>query len=300
MATNAIIGVWTDYSQDNHFLGWTLTLSSPWGPLLTSTQTVLIGFAGAAVWSITAFIIHQWRVTSTLSPSKHQAQVLLRNTQSAPVTVWTLLCMSCTWRKASLLYLGIAPALIAAIFILAGVFVVKVASPASEVNNVRIRSDQCGTVNVSSASTFSEAQAFAGKNANDSRVAATYVDTCYHTNAGLGCAVLPKQFINVTSTLTQCPFDDQSRCTQQPLRLDSGYMNSNKDLGINTADHVDVRMVTTCSVITVKDVVDERPDESSIDSVILLINLGPILGVSNWTYPYPSRYVNSSLGYTVS
>ncbi|KAI1769869.1 hypothetical protein F4818DRAFT_311894 [Hypoxylon cercidicola] len=72
------------------------------------------------------------------------------------------------------------------------------------------------------------------------------------TTAGKDCDFFTTHNINWTANwLAKCPFDE-SMCVGPAMQLDTGRINSNIILGINSPlqDQVDFRKITTCAPIT--------------------------------------------------
>jgi hypothetical protein len=100
---------------------------------LVSAAAIVVQIIGFSAWTIIAFAIHQQRAVSGLRDEYDaQLQVLLRNTQAADSTSWSIFSLGRTWqgRKQkvwrSAAPLSLLPALLYAAFIVAGVFVGQV------------------------------------------------------------------------------------------------------------------------------------------------------------------------------
>ena len=110
-----------------------LTLLRQLRSQLVSAAAILVQVIGFSAWTILAFAIHQQRsVPGVRDEFDAQLQVLLRNTQAADSTAWGIFSLGRTWHGRrpkvwrSAAPLSLLPALLYAIFIVAGVFVGQV------------------------------------------------------------------------------------------------------------------------------------------------------------------------------
>ena len=307
----AKIGFWIDHSH-NPILGATVTLSTRDGSLLISGLTQLVALAGGAVWAIMAFTLHEWRTSSSAKDALfYQEQVVLRNSTTGPGDVWQLLQMGHAWRKKGAkarrrtFGLLLFPLLIWSAFTVAGLFVSRITTPGYKANNVLMKPGTCGFTSIDG-TTQSGIFANANRVANDTSVARAYAQKCYAADKGTpGCASLPVQSLNYTvDTAASCPFDG-SRCIGGAfgaLQIDSGWIDSHHDLGINAraSDRVQVRLVNTCSVIHYSDLLTVIPDNTTDGAFdFYRFFLGPIVDVSNYTIQYSTHTVNDLVAYTI-
>ena len=144
--------------------------------------------------------------------------------------------------------------------------------------------------------------------------AAQYAEACYPGNSSASitsCDVFRKPFLAFDSSHADaCPFGDNLCITNHtsPLTLDTGLLDSGRDLGINTPDnqHLQYRKLTTCSPInatghtTIVNITsDDTPYPAVSGDTIILYNLGDTPGETNYTWLYNIHSVISQTGWTV-
>jgi hypothetical protein len=132
----------------------------------------------------------------------------------------------------------------------AGLFVSKVVDTGSQ--TVLIQSHNCGNANLTyDDGQKSEMLTVSNKVLSDMNVAWNYAHACYRENADPLDCKMPRPQLNVTFLYnTTCPFPGLRLYSDNAaFSVDSGLLNSNKDLGINarTSDQVNYRRVTTCA-----------------------------------------------------
>lgn len=259
-------GVWVNWSKGS-LMGSTLTVNEYHASILSPALALFVSIAGAQLWGVFQFALHQFRATaSARSLLYHQQQIILRNTSTDLNTLWRLIRVAIAWRhqpdahalKVSLPLVFWAT-LHFALIALAGLF----SSWALEAGNeVLSRSPHCGY--------FSNAyqNQLANPNISDpevvrlnmqegnwmnSRFVAVqqHVDLCYQNPQE--CAGLVVQ--NLTSTWriieNGCPFD-QAVCHPDidgSIAFDTGYISSSAALGLNTKkeDRISFRMLAECA-----------------------------------------------------
>jgi hypothetical protein len=155
-------------------------------------------------------------------------------------------------------FFSLPPFLVFAAFNAAGVFISEVAGPTYETNNVRIKRSRCGIWSYDT-STVEGSRAENLKVTNDTIAGRQYAKTCYQSNATLNdCALFPVQNLPYVTALVQCPFgadpsgvDSCITDLSQALQMDTGFLDSDRYLGINAApnDRVLIRNVVTCSPV---------------------------------------------------
>lgn len=96
---NVYIGVWTNWSR-GRVMGSTLTLTKSNGNLLIAFTAFFVGFMSSRAWRIVSFCLH--RLYSTTEPRDalhHQRQAVLRNSETAGWSFWTLGQIAWAWRR---------------------------------------------------------------------------------------------------------------------------------------------------------------------------------------------------------
>ena len=138
-------------------------------------------------------------------------------------------------------------------FAAAGILSSKVTTAKSE---VLLRSDLCGIWHRPSASNWDrgslETIKYEAYMTDDAKRSAQFVSECYNTSLA-NCDTYGRRPLSfTTSTHTSCPFDPTMCNDNIVARLDSGYVDSLYDLGINShpSGRVAFRKITQCSPIT--------------------------------------------------
>ena len=95
-----LTGPWINW---NHGIihGTTLTLSARDGGLLTAFLAIYVAFAGAALWRILSYILHQIRAQPGFQDGLHHQQLILRNTSGAGGAAWQFAQLVPFWWKSA-------------------------------------------------------------------------------------------------------------------------------------------------------------------------------------------------------
>lgn len=241
MDNNVYLGIWTNWSR-GAILGPTLTTTKQYGNLLIAFMALFVGFVASRLWRISCLVLHRYYSTSAdRSAIHHQRQVILRNSRAAESALYEILSLFWTWRKsriqriAGLIPLIMFSACYLAAFTTAGGFSSNISSSIGD--EVLINGQNCGTlvgnVSVESSTIATQWQS------ELSNSAANYAQQCYSTNQSNATTACNKFVRSKLSTYTmnttaECPFQHQiCRNPLSTLRLDSGYIDSNDDLGLN-------------------------------------------------------------------
>lgn len=232
-------GIWTNWSHGK-IMGATLTLGRRDADLLIAFTAFFIAFISTRTWRILCFCFH--RLFSTSSPQDivyHQRQAILRNSSSPEDSIywfWQLL-----WAvRHSKRFVRILPIIVTAVscmtaFTLAGGFSSRLSTGVG--NEVLISSANCGAANIPNISEdINTSYAFRPYCAKKITDAANYARRCYTVNAGADCSsfVTPR-LQSIQDLNASCPFSEPM-CRRQSgnIRLDSGYVDSHKHLGLNS------------------------------------------------------------------
>jgi hypothetical protein len=261
MNSTVYLGVWTNWSR-GAIQGSTLTTTKAYGNLLISFTAVFIGLVTTRLWKILCLLLH--RYYSTANPRgtvHHQRQVILCNSASPEAGLFDVVKLFYAWRRSGLQRLiGLVPLLLFAVTYLvsltvAGGFSSTISTAVGD--EVLIRSGFCGPIVTSQdiRDDGTSTRFVAEKLYN----AANYAQQCYSTGNSSGdqsstmacnkfvVSNLRTATVNYTS---ECPFQQKiCRSTRSTLRLDSGYIDSNNDLGLNAPRNarVAVRYVMQCT-----------------------------------------------------
>lgn len=241
MDNNVYIGIWTNWSR-GAILGPTLTTTKQYGNLLIAFTALFVTFVASRLWRISCLILHRWYSTAAdKSAIHHQRQVILRNSRAADAAIIEFLCLFWSWRKSQIQRIaGLIPLIILSVcylaaFTAAGGFSSNISSSIGD--EVLINGQDCGMI---VANNSVESRSIKSRwNAELSNTAANYVQQCYRnnqSNATTACNkfVRSRLSTHTTNLTAECPFQHQiCRNPQSTLRLDSGYIDSHDDLGLN-------------------------------------------------------------------
>ncbi|KAK6364008.1 hypothetical protein LTS17_012595 [Exophiala oligosperma] len=183
--TSVYTGIWTDWSH-GRAAGLTLTLTQKHSGYLLSFLAILVTFAGAQLWKIAAFILHNLGSGKPLQRHRlihQQQQVILRNSHEAGSTILDLFRLMWAWKnqgvRHSRTYVSIVLAsLILVGFSVAGIFTGEITKSASK--HMLVESNICGTWQATGdATSYATTAIYAQKKVNDTLSAANYVANCY-------------------------------------------------------------------------------------------------------------------------
>ena len=305
------IGPWINWSH-GVIRGATLTLSSRDGGLLTAFLGIFVTGAGASVWRILSYLIHQLRTSSEFEDGfHHQQQLILRNTGSSVGAAWQFFQMVFYWWKCArrpllralpLTMLALCNLLL---FAVAGVFSSEVTKSAG--NQTLIRSPNCGTWALNGTGSQLELFAYTSKVLNDTITAASYARACYgNTQNVLQCDQYAQQQIKwTTNQNASCPFASGTCILGDTAayEMDTGPVDSHDVLGINAPqdERITYRKVTTCAPIHTTGYVEfwnnTNVGEVTYDDTFQQFFFGPIVDVSNYTYEYNEHTHYDNIGY---
>lgn len=241
MNNSIFTGLWTNWSR-GPILGPTLTTTKQYGNLIIAFIAVFVGFVASRLWRISCLVLHRcYSTAADKNAIHHQRQVILRNSQTPASGLFDTIFLLWAWRKsrtrhfAGLLLLVLFSVCYLAAFTAAGGFSSNISSSIGD--EVLIDGQDCGIFlpnrTVEGSAAYYE---WASGQANS---AANYVQQCYRTtesNATTACNKFVRSSISTYSMSTSagCPFQDSiCRDSQSTVRLDSGYLDSHDDLGLN-------------------------------------------------------------------
>ncbi|EON69223.1 hypothetical protein W97_08482 [Coniosporium apollinis CBS 100218] len=261
------IGTWVNWTKGS-VLGSTVTISADHGAYLVAFLALFVRWAGAHLWSIICFCLHQWRSTPEERDGLyHQQQAVLRNALSDSSVLWFLTKLGWNWknnthgairRNVPLMIITVSHMII---FAICGIFSSRVTSVGDE---VLIRSPICGWTEelraLSLGDTYNQhdydiADALYTTAHSTLQKGSSYARQCYGESAsnwGSICSTYAQPRINSqVDGKAQCPFPDGVCNTTNAFSVDSGYIDSDSHLGINMppGDRVKYRKVTTCAPI---------------------------------------------------
>jgi len=268
MSQQVYTGRWTDQSY-NSIVGDRITIATAHGRYLIAFVATFDLWVGFAAWSLLAFIIHQCRSTREARNALfHQSQVALRNSATATNFLTATVTIAWAWRKKSchavarLLLLAVGPILVSFAFATAGIFSARIAST----GDVLLVGGDCG-LNQSNNGTGVQqlvAELVSDfENGVQMSLSNAYASQCYVNPldldleqvtadpSHLSCNGYSKAALNYTASMNNtCPFVEAcSVPDSEILRLETGYLDSHHDLGLNQPqkNRVSFRKITTCS-----------------------------------------------------
>lgn len=204
------------------------------------------------------------------------------------------------WRSIPLIILG---AFHMMAFALAGLFSSRLATTADD---VLVRSPYCGTFKWPdlpfedyNATTFDAANAAAITERTTVIWSSNYARECYTDSQTIGCDFFTKP--QIESSYIQsvgCPFAE-GLCldpTDGVIRVDSGPIYSDYDLGINTRheDAVVYRRAMTCAPIVTERFITNGTDPDLPDDQLVMYNYGRRVNETSITSDYTYSYDNYS------
>jgi hypothetical protein len=237
------LGVWTNWSR-GHINGATLTLSRRDGGLLIAFLALFVTTAGTSFWRICCFFLHRYLSSENARDALyHQRQAILRNANNTTSGAWALLRACWAWRRNNLApYQCLLPSTVFAIlmlmaFTLAGIFSSEVTT--SMGREVLLKGSNCGSWMTPTEPTYDYWAVFMPYASQRRASSMAYAQRCYHSNANpRDCAVYLQPRLKWTADRNAtCPFpggEDICHRDSGNLRLDSGYIESDRHLGINS------------------------------------------------------------------
>lgn len=283
------VGVWTNWSLGGRLTGSTLTLSHRNGALLTAFLALFVTFVGSRLWRIFCLILHQiFHTDLPRDGLHHQRQAILRNSTDEQTGLINLFRILWAWRRrAEKPFRRLLPVIIFASLATAGlsvgsIFSAKISSLMG--NEVLLSSSNCGKIGAFNSSAESPQETAEQLDtiynpwiAERISSAASFVQTCY-TGGSENCGPrIKKRLLSTVNKNASCPFQQQiCRHLTGNIRLDSGYINTQADLGINTPIDLQInfRTITHCAPLKTKGYT--RSVEYSTDKPYIQYLYGPI------------------------
>lgn len=263
MAQEIYIGRWTDWSYGS-VLGDRITIPTYYGRYIISFVATFNAWAGTAAWLLVAFTLHQYRTTRQPRDGiSHQVQAALRNSTTAFSYKKSIIAISRAWSTTRLLKHLIGPLILSSLFAVAGILSARVASS----GDVLLTGSTCGLVSDEIESDYDAVLVTLVQNSQNGvrmTLSNSYAQQCYINPldpervqlsnsdvSHLSCEGYAQPALNFTTTQgVECPFE--AACSvpnSNVLRLDTGYLDSHHDLGLNQPpeNRVLFRKTTTCS-----------------------------------------------------
>ncbi|OCL08920.1 hypothetical protein AOQ84DRAFT_388517 [Glonium stellatum] len=252
------LGFWTNWSYGK-VQGATLTLIRRDGNFLIAFLAIFVAATGQSFWRIGCFIFH--RLLSSASPEDglyHQRQAILRNANSAQDAAWRLLNVHRVWRKNGRRpFLRLFPIiafalLVSGAFNIASIFSSRVTSDTG--NEVLISGKNCGPLHPSATDGDGELRVLEPYLAQRATAHLNYALQCYADALNPeDCRQYVKPNLPITlDANASCPFaEEMCKTKSNNLILDTGYLDSHHDLGINAPpkDRFQLRFVHQCAPV---------------------------------------------------
>lgn len=294
------LGFWTNWSYGK-IEGATLTLTRRNGGLLIAFIAIFIGAAGKSFWRIACFILH--RMLSSSRPQDgiyHQLQAILRNSDTAQDAAWSLSQVIWAWkvparfrkpfpRLFAIIFLAI---LISVSFGVAGVFSSHITTDTA--NEVLLKGDNCGPLKGNDVQDW-EGYVNLFEPLQWKRVTSynNYALQCYNGNISQGdedCNPYIQSKLKTTVLRNaSCPFKSEM-CKSQTdnLWIDTGYMDSHGDLGLNSPkeNRFQMRIIHHCAPL-VTEGFSEPYVANDTDIMTMRYYYGAINSRANYTQEFP-------------
>ncbi|KAL1633282.1 hypothetical protein SLS58_011148 [Diplodia intermedia] len=235
------LGVWTNW-EHGKILGVTLTVTRAHGNLLIALVSLFVTIAGTSFWRVGCFAIHY--IYSTKTPQDglyHQRQAILRNAANGATGLWSLLQVFHAWRTTArnpyrrILPLIASTSITLVVFALASIYSSRISTAAG--NQVLLSGSGCGKVDIWDTNSTDRYRAYLPYMFQAITTSAGYSQECYLNGLdGVGCERFMKR--NMPAKVDRnatCPFDPKICKSQDSnLLIDTGFIDSRSDLGINT------------------------------------------------------------------
>jgi hypothetical protein len=252
-------GTWINYSH-GHVAGATLTLTSRNGSLLVAALSIFLVAVGSQFWTILSFVSHQINATKKATDVQHyQHQAILRNAGTSIAAARELFKLPFAWRTGLLRSSDFRRSMLRSwawtflalanfsVWALIGLFSSVITKSAG--SGVLISPGACGIVYDNSSESGLPTDMLNGTVMADAHARACYGNNATSTQCGI---FVRRQIPWHESTNASCPF--RSGVCSATLELDTGYLDSHHDLGINAPpkDRISYRRVAKCAIIDPK------------------------------------------------
>ena len=251
MSSGIHTGYWHDYSKGS-VLGATLTYDTNWGSQLISAASIVVQFAGAALWVLISRQVHRYlSQDETHDELDAQRRVVIRNSGSldAATQLWR---MGYVWHghapRAWLrtICLSMLPFVTFTGFLVAGIFVGQIAENPQESLSL-LRSGNCGLLYAHQVNQILS---------NITVVSTAYARDCYaqDQSGAVSCTRFAKAKLDYTSeTNASCPIGPGNCAVSDTsaMRLTASNLDSHTDLGINAHpnDRIQSGYQLTCAPV---------------------------------------------------
>ncbi|KAK5050013.1 hypothetical protein LTR84_004132 [Exophiala bonariae] len=275
---NIYKGFWTDWSRGKIW-GLTWTLHPTEAVIFTNCMALFVTLFGAQLWTIVRYTLHQMsspNEPNISTPHLNKQQVILRNASSGVSTARLMLKLAWKSRRSTgkrskrAWSIGLIAILYAVLVMVIELFSSK-AIGVSQINGgdpVLSRSRHCGIWNdtyygiVVDQSYTTEKELglsvqYYANVASEVQLSYEYAQECYmstpvNNQKSSTCSTMKKAKIPWQAAEGPCPFaENLCQSDSKALVLDTGYIDSYNDLGINAEpkDRLKYRRITSCAVV---------------------------------------------------
>jgi hypothetical protein len=295
--------------KESRVLGSTITLPSTQGNFLVAFLALFVHWTGVQLWGIACVLLYRSRYSREGDGLYHQQQAVLRNGVTNTNALMELTKIMAAWRSHTARPVSRSLALILlalfhiAAFAIAGIFSSRVAQTNSE---VLVKKGFCGvperpTKDPSNftADDWAATEAFYLSSQLREQARLSYVRSCYSDDFVQGyspCSLLAVDRIDsAVSESANCPFAGELCMGGLVYKLDSGFLNSNREFGINApaSDQVYIRLVSTFAPLDATNFTSDwilPPATINPGEAFKTYSFGPRLEegqpVSNFTFSY--------------
>lgn len=277
-------GFWMNWSE-GPVKGATLTLTNQHGAYLVAFLALFVQLSGVFSWQILSyFFFHTKASPEKTDELTRQHLAIFRNVQSDLGSLWELIKASWQQRHATvgpfrrILTVMVIAGLHGIGFTIAGILSSRVTSTTSV---ALLRSESCGTWNAplyhrNETDQSLEDALWESKWDSVLSKSANFAAACYNTTKpSTNCNAYGRHLLSLkTSTHRTCPFDSSICVNETVVRMDSGYVDSLLDLGINSSpsDRVTFRKVVECAPLKTEGFTKSFTSENLTQDVVSLVS----------------------------
>ncbi|KAI0531555.1 hypothetical protein GGR58DRAFT_524421 [Xylaria digitata] len=300
------LGVWTNRSR-GQVMGITLTLRRQEANLLVAFTAFFIAFIATRFWRVLCFAFHRLYATAASQNAVyHQRQAILRNSSTPEGGIQQLVQLIWANRKRNGRFAPLLMVIVAVICIVTFTAAGGLSSQISTAmgTEVLIRSLNCGIQELKNVGAVGPQNFFALAPSRAEMIenAANYAQQCYSTGAArnLDCGrFVTKKLASFIDDNAACPFKEKiCRSSSRNLRIDSGYISSHEQLGLNSPDRFFARNVLRCAPITITGYTSQQ---STPIGNITLYHYGGVLAPSGRKdYVFAAKSIESQYAFGFS
>lgn len=301
------IGLWTNWSR-GRVMGATYTFKQSDANVLIAFVAFFIAFVSTRFWRILCFVLH--RLYSTPDPQSavyYQCQAILRNCSSPEEGIrllFQLLWSGRSQKRFRSITAAITAMLCVFAFTAAGIFSSLISTSIG--NEVLVKSANCGYMSYPTLTQpgFSNAYSYKAERLDN---AANYAQRCYSNNSDeyLNCGSFVKNKLSAFTIdkTAGCPFRNGiCRETSKNLHIDTGYLDSHSDFGLNTPPDQRIlwRNVLHCAPLVTNGFTSSRNTPSLGN--LTFYDYGPLIGdvISVRNHTYAAQSVESQYAFLLS